>query len=951
MADNPIKYSELIQPDDSIEKLVRQLDEANEAYNNLAGSIRAQAVSISSSLKNISGATEQGRASTRSYSQAAEKLLKAERDLNFARSETARQIAELNAMKKDEQTITKLTIQLNRSQEGSYEHLAAQYGLNKIRLNAMTAEYRANTEEGQKLERETREIYEEMKRLQEATGKHALNVGNYEGAIDSLIGVQSRWFAQLQNLGALFEGGVANGLKLAGAQVAAFGKQLLGLLANPIVAAIAAIAAAFLALKEAISSSEENTEALERVMAPFERVLTGVINVLQTMAGVLLKGVEGMEKMAMSLSRLMERLPLVGKYFNDVNNAIASNISLTMAQQALEEKQRKDLVGNAKDALEVARLRNRAAQESDPAKQERWMKQAIAYEERMMKRERDNARERYRIAKEKAAQSQNEQATNDELARLEADMYSAEERYLSGTIRLQKQLRTAREQQEGARRQAAKQAADAARQQSEEARRQAEQARKEAEQRYKIELDLQRRLEDLRIGNMSNDDDRERAEITVRYNRQIEDLQHLMETDVEHRKEYNEQIMLLEIQKANKLADLLEKQAKRDEDATKKRQEQEKKAAQEIFRSQVDVIDKQTDLRQLEIDNMDSSEAKKTELRIQAEKDRLQKIYDLNVKAGKDLTSLEMRTLREQMKALDTEAAKNRKKRDVYDLLGFDLSDEKKEAITETFSFAIDQLTAYMDAWVQAAEAKARLAEEEVERAQSVLDAEIEARNQGYASDVETARKELELAKRNQEAARREQEKAQKAQEAIQTVQQAANLITATSMIWAQLGFPWAIPAIAVMWGSFAAAKIKAAQVTRQGSTEQYGEGTVELLEGGSHQSGNDVDLGRKADGTRRRAEGGEFFAIINKRNSRRYRKQIPDVINAMNDGTFGEKYLHAYDGGQAMIVNVQHGESPDLRRLSEDVHVIREQGVRQSYSDERGTHVFYKNLHRMIKN
>lgn len=47
MADgNPIKYIDLITPDDSIEKLVKQLDEANDAYNNLAGSIRAQAVSI-----------------------------------------------------------------------------------------------------------------------------------------------------------------------------------------------------------------------------------------------------------------------------------------------------------------------------------------------------------------------------------------------------------------------------------------------------------------------------------------------------------------------------------------------------------------------------------------------------------------------------------------------------------------------------------------------------------------------------------------------------------------------------------------------------------------------------------------------------------------------------------------------------------------------------------------
>ena len=230
-----------------------------------------------------------------------------------------------------------------------------------------------------------------------------------------------------------------------------------------------------------------------------------------------------------------------------------------------------------------------------------------------------------------------------------------------------------------------------------------------------------------------------------------------------------------------------------------------------------------------------------------------------------------------------------------------------------------------------------------------MLDAEIEARNQGYASDVETARKELELAKSNEAKALKEKEKAQKAQLALQTVEQAANLITATSLIWSQLGFPWAIPAVAVMWGSFLAAKVKAAEVTKQG-TEQYGEGTVELLDGGSHQSGNDVDLGRKPDGTRRRAEGGEFFAVINKRNSRKYRKVIPDIIHSLNAGTFENKYLHAYDGAEGMTVSVQQGGSPDLRGISHDVKAIREQGDRQEYTDGRGRHVVYKNLHRVYK-
>ena len=294
MDNNPIKYSDLIQPDDSITNLVKQLDEANEAYNNIGNSIKAEAQRIASAMQVISGATQQGRNATKGYSEDAQKLLKAQQDLNFARSETARKIAELNAMKKDEQTITKLTVQLNRAAEGSYEALSAQYALNKVRLNAMTEAERQQTEMGRKLEAETRDIYERMSELQKATGKYTLEVGNYEKAVGQLMGTQGRWMQNLQNLANIFQGGFSQGVKAAGQAISGLSKQLLKLLMNPIVAIIAAIAAAFMALSKAITSSEANTRALERIMAPFKGIMEALLGVIQDVASWLLKGVEAM---------------------------------------------------------------------------------------------------------------------------------------------------------------------------------------------------------------------------------------------------------------------------------------------------------------------------------------------------------------------------------------------------------------------------------------------------------------------------------------------------------------------------------------------------------------------------------------------------------------------------------------------------------------------------------
>lgn len=212
------------------------------------------------------------------------------------------------------------------------------------------------------------------------------------------------------------------------------------------------------------------------------------------------------------------------------------------------------------------------------------------------------------------------------------------------------------------------------------------------------------------------------------------------------------------------------------------------------------------------------------------------------------------------------------------------------------------------------------------------------------------AQKQLDNDRKTQAKANKEKEKAVRQQQALDAISQTSSLITASAMIWAQLGFPWAIAAIGAMWGSFAFSKIKAMQMTRTGDTESYGDGTVEFLNGGSHQSGNDVDLGTKPNGTRRRAEGGETFAIINKRNTRRFRHLIPDVINSLNNGTFSNKYMNAYSGADALSINLQ-GDNPDMKQIKNDVAGIREQGKRRYYSDANGTVEIYKNLKRRIRN
>ena len=349
------------------------------------------------------------------------------------------------------------------------------------------------------------------------------------------------------------------------------------------------------------------------------------------------------------------------------------------------------------------------------------------------------------------------------------------------------------------------------------------------------------------------------------------------------------------------------------------------------------------DSAQAEFELLDWNERQKTVFRLEQEKARLEAILEINKTAAEKMTTDEILAIQATIEGIKKEIGRTGYS-NLYELLGLNLDSKQQSALNTALSSVKDSLEGVADSWKATADAAKKAADEQVSAAQKILDAQIEARNAGYANEVETARKELALAQQNQQKALKEQEKAQRAKITLDTLEQASSLITASANIWKAFGSmpPVAIAAIATMWTSFLGAKIKAAQVTK------YGEGTVELLEGGSHASGHDIDLGTKPDGTRRRAEGGEFFAVINKRNSKRFRNVIPDVINSLNDGSFADRYQRASASMAGYAVGMI---GTDVSGLERDVAAIRKQGDETRYIDGEGNTVIrYKNLTRKIK-
>lgn len=1057
MDTNPIKYKDLIQPDDSIENLIKQLDEANDAYNNIGNSIKQRAQTISIAIHQVSGATSESRDAIRGYSEQAQKLLKAERDLNFARSETAKKIAELKALQKDEQTITKLTIQLNRSAKGSYDALSAQYGLNKIRLNAMTQSEREGTDVGRKLEAETAAIYEKMNNLQKATGKYTLQVGNYELATKNLKQELRQMQQELANMEAagmrgsdayneLAEkaGALQDNINDARNEIKRYASDTR--LLDDTVDIVTSASAAWQVYQGAVNAfGIESKEAME-AMAKLQGIIA-ITNGLQKLNAQFTNNASatykvyhavlrfvGLEEKANALQTAAataateaNTVAVEANATAQTANAVATN-GATVATKAFRTAlittgigafvvavgalvaywdKIKEFFGGMTDAekaaIETQNILNETTKDSQKAygkaaaemelykekvesfngtqEQEKelvdelntkygdalgkyqtlkeWknrlgeageaycqvlMKEAEltalldAYQDAYLQKleirqkyERGDYSKWYRTkAGELKVMRDEQKVVDDRIKSIKDQMKKvvAEQKTLTSVFDINiNKTTTTTTKTKGTK----------------------DTSKDDAEKQQRELLDIERKTQELRNQLIEDGFSREVALINQKYNEEIADLQAKGEKEVALRGAIAEEIKALEAKRAMDLADIYTKYADKAIAEQKRIDDARKKANEQAFRTATDAVTKEAELQQLLISNMSVNAKKKEELSLEAERERLRKIYMLNVAAGKDITSLEMQTLAEQIKKADQAIKKAQKPQDVYDLLGLNLDDDQKKAISESFDFAIGQLNSYMESWVKATEKKVELANKEVESAQSALDAEREARANGYASNVALAQKELDNAKANQQKALKEQERAQKAQQALAEVQQMTNLVSASALIWSQLGFPWAIPAIAVMWGSFAAAKIKAAEVTKTNS-ETYGEGTVELLQGGSHQSGNDVDLGRKKDGTRRRAEGGEFFAVINKRNSRKYRTIIPDVIHALNAGTFEQKYGAAYECGQALQFDTT-ARDVDLTTLQHDVTAIREQGERRTYTDGRGTHIQYKNLHRIISN
>ena len=1185
---NPIKYSDLISPDDSISNLIKQLDELSDAYINMSKNVREQAGALVTNLRGVSGATEAGRKAIQNASTDADRLAKAQKALNDAESETNIRLQELKQAQKEANDIAKVTARLNRSQEGSYNRLAAMYKMNMMHLNTMSREMRENTAAGKKLEAETRAIYEEMKRLQAATGAHQLNVGNYREAGDAVaeygeklkatLGLNSNFGEALLALGRN-SGEAKSALEGLKGGFAALGKTMLTLATNPVFLAIAGVAAAGAAFKwwydynsglvEATRLTQQFTQLSGSALKDLRDEISGISDTFGTDFRETLQATNSVAKQfgisyeqaadvirkgfvagANANGEFIDTLKEYPAYFKEAGISASDFVAIiaksnqegifsdkgvdaikegnlrlremtTATASALEgigissKKVQEDLQSGAKTTWQVMQEVSQKLSELPESSSKvgtaiadifggpgedaglqylTMLKDIKGGIDDVIERQGDAATSLLEVNN---AATECKKAFNNLFDSTGGDFETFTNRlktgfydtltgilitikevgawwkntfnamnnalggFLSSAIkkiaetnsflapivkaydyftakgksqRESSALFNAGAQAGGAIASLAKSGGGTKTRiqptqtsGSKSTRRTARKtdAAKALEDAYKAEVSAMRKWEDVKTAAMEDGVEKRQLIITQQYGRQIEDLRHRLNTEkkltMNERKDINATILQLERnmqqESAKIYAEYDKKQLERQKTTITLQLDAAKKGSAEELKLKLQQIEtqKQIDLaanaalpasqrvngalitakygaQAAETVKGYIPEAKaktQTEERAKRIAEEQQTITELiaAVEAGEiQIGEAQINALRKRSAAL-TEEARNLTRDyvrevtaeaqkvlesvnvdwskpidgtkaiqqlfyDLQDAFSGDQTEDKIKAVAEAFNLLTGALNQAAAARIEEANAAVAQAEKDISSAQQALTYEQQARAAGYANNVALAQKELETARKNEAKALRDRKKAQRQQAAIQTVQQIGNLVTASALIWSQLGFPAAIPAIATMWASFAASKVIAAALTKssgaQDASETYGDGTVELLQGGSHQSGHDIDLGRKPDGTRRRAEGGEFFAVINKRNSRRFRRVIPDVINSLNDGSFATKYMHSYDS-TGLTVNV--GAADNLDGLKSDVKRIRETAETRNYIDAEGRNVLeYKNLKRITR-
>lgn len=300
-------------------------------------------------------------------------------------------------------------IKMDTEKQGSLRALRAELSNVTKQYDELSQEER-NAAKGMELKNKIGEITAQLKHSEQETGRFYRNVGNYaNGFVEA--------FTRM--------GGSMGGLQ-GPLNIAKNGFNALS--STPLIAILGALVSIIQKVIQNLKSSEASMQAVTVAMAP----LNAAGRVMQV---VMQKLGEGIAKVVTTLTKWADKLGLITDAMKVEQQLVKDDIALQMRERELIQQ-------NADSQLKISQLQAKAADKLNYTERERieFLKQAVAEEDAVAKREMEVAAERYRILQEQSKLAENSKEENDELARAYADMVNAEKSYYDKSRELQAQI-------------------------------------------------------------------------------------------------------------------------------------------------------------------------------------------------------------------------------------------------------------------------------------------------------------------------------------------------------------------------------------------------------------------------------------------------------------------------------------------------------------------------------
>ena len=397
--------------------------EAVEALRSSTKALQQENKELEKSMKELAKA---GKEDTDEYA-AMQKQVQANNTTIAANAEA---VKAANKVISDNSRAIQNNMKISRENTDSIQAMRAQLSKMKDEYYAMSKAQRENDSVGGALQKRIKDLNDEISDAEQSIGVFSRNVGNYENAINNAIGANSGFLAQIKAMqdeakatGQSFGTVLVNGIKGVGAAFKA-------LLANPIVAVLAAVVAIVMKLVSAFKQNEEASRAMQTAMAPLKAVFNVIGQAIQAVVGVIAKLVEWAGQAAQAVAKFMERIPGIGNAIKEVNKEVERQIQLEKDRQALQDANRENIMKDAQANAEIEKLKNTIDDQHNKTTQERI---AAANEAiRIAKEQGDTniglAKEELRIAKELAMQDKAlSTEEKDRIAELEKAVFDAEQ--------------------------------------------------------------------------------------------------------------------------------------------------------------------------------------------------------------------------------------------------------------------------------------------------------------------------------------------------------------------------------------------------------------------------------------------------------------------------------------------------------------------------------------------